>query len=178
MTDRKGDWMQTASGRAYWPLDPRPEEVDINDIAHALSHICRFGGHCNGFYSVAEHSVLVSKVVSEEHALAGLLHDATEAYLIDVPRPIKKHLADYATIEDLNWQVIARKFGLPNELPAEVKDADNAVLLAERDQIMNPPVYPWNLPGEPANVVVKGVHPYMARTLFLERFEELMHAYA
>ena len=79
-TSRNGDWLQTFTGKAFFPLDPRPEEMDIFDIAHALSNLCRYGGHCNKFYSVAEHSVLVSILCrlyyGEQVALQGLLHDA------------------------------------------------------------------------------------------------------
>jgi hypothetical protein len=65
----RGDWIQTATGRPFWPIDPRPEDIDIEDIAHALSMLCRFGGHCLRFYSVAEHSVLLSQYVAPEHKL-------------------------------------------------------------------------------------------------------------
>src|SRR5262245_27549306 len=104
MSQRIGDWMQTISGRKFWPLDPRPEEVCIEDIGHALSLVCRFGGHCHTFYSVAEHSVRVSLLAedmakSSAHwtdenirmiALSGLLHDAAEAYIGDMVRPLKR----------------------------------------------------------------------------------------
>ena len=83
---RKGDWMQTHSGIQFWPLDPRPEDILIEDIAHALSNQCRFAGHCCFHYSVAQHSVLVSENVPAQDAMWGLLHDAGEAYLVDLPR--------------------------------------------------------------------------------------------
>src|SRR4051812_6540197 len=87
---QKGDWMQTISGKAFFPLDPRPADVDIQDIAHALAFQCRFGGHVKEFYSVAEHSVRVSLICAHEDAKWGLLHDATEAYLSDIVRPVKR----------------------------------------------------------------------------------------
>jgi hypothetical protein len=86
---RKGDWMQTYTGRQFWPIDPRADEIDIVDIAHALSQQCRFAGHCKSFYSVATHSWHTSNVCNSENALWGLLHDAAEAYLVDLPTPIK-----------------------------------------------------------------------------------------
>lgn len=85
----RSDWMQTYTGRVFWPLEPRPEDVDIVDIAHALANLCRYGGHSKVFYSVAHHSVLVSQIVPPADALWGLMHDSAEAYVIDLIRPIK-----------------------------------------------------------------------------------------
>ena len=81
MSERRGDWIQTYLGIQFWPLDPRPEEVMLFDIAHSLSNMCRFTGHCREFYSVAQHSVIVSQNVPREDAAWGLLHDASEAYM-------------------------------------------------------------------------------------------------
>lgn len=92
MSDRKGDWIQTVSGKQFYPLDPRPEDVDIRDIAHALSNMCRFTGHTKTFYSVAQHSVIASHVVDPKAAMLALLHDAAEAYMGDIARPWKKFL--------------------------------------------------------------------------------------
>jgi uncharacterized protein len=89
---RNGAWIQTVTGKQFWPMDAQPEEVDIEDIAHALSLPCRFNGHCKQFYSVAEHSIHVSRVVSNENAARGLLHDAAEAYLSYIPQPVKREL--------------------------------------------------------------------------------------
>lgn len=170
---RSGNWMQTFSGLQFWPLDPRADEVFIEDIAHALSMACRYGGHCDNFYSVAEHSVHVSHVVPAEMALVGLLHDASEAYVADVIRPIKPHLAGYKAIEDRVWSVIAERFGVPTEMPAEIKLADNAVLLAESEQIMKPHPAPWCVPGEPASVTIQCWTPGEAEAAFLARFRDL-----
>jgi hypothetical protein len=170
---RVGNWQQVFSGRQFWPLDPRPEEIGIEDVAHALSMLCRFGGHCERFYSVAEHSVLVSHVVPPELALVGLLHDATEAYAVDIPRPLKPALSGYKQIEHNLWLAIASRYGLPDGMPDEVKAADNAVLLAEQAQIMKPAPAPWCIPGEAAPVTILCLPPSVAKTLFLERFAEL-----
>jgi hypothetical protein len=173
---RVGSWMQTVSGRAYWPLDPRPEEVSITDIAHSLGNMCRYAGHCEEFYSVAEHSILVSKILPPHLALQGLLHDATEAYLVDVPRPVKHTPAfdEYRRIEDMNWRVaIAPAFNLPLELDPLVHEADNAVLLAEKDAIMTEAPFPWDVPGTAADVIIHCHAPHVARELFIERFIEL-----
>lgn len=133
---RRGDWMTTASGRKFWPLDPRPEEVDVEDIAASLSNLCRYNGHCRWHYSVAQHSVYVSHRVPPGMELVGLMHDATEAYCADVPRPLKRFLANYAEIETGIWLAIAERFGLPLHIPEEVHQVDNAVLVAEMQQIM------------------------------------------
>jgi hypothetical protein len=176
---RLGNWIQTVSGRPYWPLDPRPEDVDIADIAHALSNTCRYTGHCADFYSVAEHSVLVSKILPPHLALEGLLHDATEAYLADVSRPVKQLEAfeEYRRIELLNWRAaIAPKFNLPWEMSPATHVADNAVLLAEKEHLMVEPIYPWmewSVAGEPADVIIHCFPPRVARDLFLKRFVEL-----
>lgn len=179
MTDRKGDWILTAGGRQFWPLDPRAEEVCIEDIAAALSLQCRYGGHCRWHYSVAQHSVYVSYQVPAQHALAGLLHDATEAYCVDVPRPLKASLHGYAEIEAGLWRVIAARFGLAEELPDCVHDADGAVLLAEKAQIMPPSPADWAHQGRglvaptAAPVTIGYWTPEQARKAFLRRFHEL-----
>ena len=174
-TELAGDWLQTQSGVAYWPLSPRAEDVRISDIAHALSHLCRFGGHCSRFYSVAEHSVLVSRVVPPSCAMQALLHDATEAYMVDVPRPLKKFLSNYEEIEDRNWRVIAEHFGVPYEMHPSVKYADNTVLLAEKAALLGPSPRPWDWAKDlkPAPVYVHGFAPTDAREIFLERYAEL-----
>jgi 5'-deoxynucleotidase YfbR-like HD superfamily hydrolase len=174
--DRLGNWMITTSGVRYYPLDPRAEDVKIEDIAHSLAKQCRWGGHSKRFYSVAEHSVLVSAKVPREHALTALLHDATEAYLIDLPRPIKAHMPQYKKLELLNWRVIAERFRLPDDLPQCVHDADNAVLLAEANEFFDSSQI--NLIGvlpsiQPARVSIHYLLPETAKQRFLDRFHDL-----
>jgi len=176
--ERKGNFMQTASGIAYWPLDPRPDEVRIADIAHALGMLCRYGGHCLNFYSVAEHSVHVSHLVPPEHALVALLHDATEAYCQDIVRPLKHSLPGYKEIEQRNWLAICTAFNLDPVLPQCVHDADVAMLFAEQDALM-PPSPPegdrrmgLTSPIE-AKVNIFGYMPGRASAIFMRRFEEL-----
>lgn len=174
---RYGSWMQTASGAAYWPLDPRAEEVNIIDIAHSLAMQCRYGGHCARFYSVAEHSVHVSRLVPSDDALTGLMHDATEAYCSDVIRPLKKYLANYAEIEQRNWLAIAQAYNLPKVLPQSVHDADIAMLFAEQKELMSPPPrLGWGM-GLTTPIVahtpIFGWTPARAKNEFLQRFWEL-----
>ena len=181
---RDGNWMQTCTGRAYWPCDPRSEDVFIEDIAGSLSRVCRFGGHLKDefdLYSVAEHSVHVSNLVPREHAFAALMHDAAEAYLGDVVRPFKVRLLDYRRYEDVNWLVIAARFGLPFQLPQCVHDADMAMLFAEQTVLLHKPPLPgWGMGimtpivADPA--VIEPLSRRRAKWRFMERFEELTGA--
>ena len=172
---RAGDWLQTHSGRQFWPLDPRPDDVDIHDIAHALSMLCRFGGHCDKFYSVAEHSIHVSNY-SRDDALWGLLHDASEAYLVDIPRPLKRMMPNYREIEEGVQQAICRAFDLPKAMPARVEFVDRAILMDERLQIMSGSTQAWSTDIEPLGVSIGGYQPSTAKILFLETFHRLMRA--
>jgi len=147
---RKDEWIQTASGDQFWPLDPRPEDTHIFDIASALSKLCRFGGHSNTFYSVAHHccegSVYIEKTVGDlDAAFAFLLHDASEAYICDIPRPLKRlpEFAGYLEIEDNINKVIAQKFGIDfsNQLIWEVDD----LMLATERKCFMPSNLDWGL---------------------------------
>jgi hypothetical protein len=173
MTDHRGNWIQTFTGRQFWPLDPRPEEIDIRDIAHALSLLCRFGGHVERFYSVAEHSVHVATSLPEELQLWGLLHDASEAYLVDVPRPIKPYLPAYKQFEAELMSAIARRYQLPGEIPAEVHEADNRILITERNALLVAPPAPWAFEPEPLDVTIHCWEPRMAESIFLDAFHAL-----
>ena len=174
--------MQTASGRQFWPLDPRPEEIVIEDIAHALALQCRFAGHCREPYSVAQHSVLVSRACDPRDALWGLLHDASEAYLQDMIRPLKRSpgFADrYLEAEVRLQAVICDRFGLPCEEPASVHRADVAVLLAEARDLLAPPPATWKEAqrgSDNVRAIEEPIIPWRweaARHLFLVRFAEL-----
>ncbi len=179
--NRDGHYMQTYTGKLYWPTDPSPDDVCIEDIAHHLSMLCRYTGATKYFYSVAEHSVLVSHMVSRENALAGLLHDATEAYLNDINRPLKYSpgMEGYRTIELLNWHVIARKFDLPVILPKEVHQADNDILFHEMKALMPPPPNrtDWGMglvpPGHLQPNMIHGCDWSTAKHMFMKRYEEL-----
>lgn len=176
MPPRTGDFMQTFTGRKYWPMDPRPHEIYIEDIAHSLSLQCRYAGHCIKFYSVAEHSVLIARHLAAtrapEVALAGLLHDAPEAYCVDIPRPLKPYLTNYRAIEQDNWLAIAARFGLPKELPREVHDADNRIIA---DELVNLREMPWHARyDKPLGVRLRYWSPEEAETEFLATFEALM----
>lgn len=172
---RVGDWLQTFTGRAFWPLDPRSEDVDPVDIAHALSLLCRYGGHVQAFYSVAEHCVLMSEAVASENALWALLHDATEAYVGDLIRPLKHAMPAYRTAEDRLMTVICDRFGIGYDCPAEVKAADNRIMRDERDALMKAPPLPWSsIEDVPAlGVPIGGWEPAYAERRYLDRLAEL-----
>lgn len=171
---RKGDWIQTFTGKQFWPLDPRPEEIDIRDIAHALSMLCRYNGHCLHFYSVAEHSILVSKHVSAENALWGLLHDAAEGLgAADLLRPVKKNVSGYHKIEAGLQLATAVRFNLPVDIPAEVHEIDQRMLMDEKAVMMLPAPAPWQTDLEPVGAKIEFMSPARAERAFLDRFNEL-----
>lgn len=153
MATRRGDWMTTFTGRKFWPLDPQEHEVDLKDIAHALSMLCRFGGHTSEFYSVAQHSILVGQQVARqfpEHpdwAFAGLLHDASEAYLQDIIRPIKPFLTNYADIEAKVQSTVDLELGVQiNAVGKRAwKAVDTRILVDEANAFMGAPDWVWNI---------------------------------
>lgn len=173
---RIGDWMQTFTGRAVYPLDLRPADVDIRDIAHALSMQCRYAGHTLRFYSVAEHSVQVARWCRKfgtDAALHGLLHDATEAYLVDVPRPVKPFLTGYREAEARAWDVVCQRFGLAMRTPL-VAEADNRILNDERAALMTPCEREWLMAdARPLGITIEGWLPARAEREFLALFDEL-----
>jgi hypothetical protein len=171
---RQGDWMQTMNGGQFWPMDPRPEEIDIRVIAHALSMQCRYSGHCLRFYSVAEHCVHMARYVSQPNKLWALLHDASEAYLVDIPRPIKPHLTNYYAAEKRVMEAVTEAFGLPELMPSEVKSADNRILVDERSQNMAQTDHEWVSDGlQPLGVVLRYWDPEQAKLYFLDAFHKL-----
>jgi len=172
-----------------YPLDPDQSEIDLGDIAHALSNICRFTGHCSRFYSVARHSLLVSYLAERhgiEFARVGLMHDATEAYLCDVARPIKDQdgFSAYRVAETRLWVHICLRFSLDAIcLPGEVREIDERIVTNEAIAFM--PCIPegWQLrpaftDAEMAVVppefsLYREEYPAVTRQLFLKRAAEL-----
>lgn len=172
----RGEWMQTFTGLAFYPMAAEVDDVDPCDIAHALSLICRYGGHVKRFYSVAEHCLLMSHAVAPEHALWALLHDATESYLIDLPRPIKRMMPTYRDAEDRLMLVICDRFGLDHAFPDEVRAADSRILHDERAVLLGPSPQPWNAALEalePLDVKVMGLAPETVEALYLTRLATL-----
>ncbi len=169
-------WIQTWTGKQVDPLAAHATDIDIRDIAHALSMLCRFNGHCRTFYSVAEHAVRVSYAVPEDDALWGLLHDAAEAYVTDLPRPVKQRLPAFSDIEDALLAVIMASYGLPWPMPAAVAEADDRLLATELRDLMGPPPEPWGLNVEPLAEAIEPWPWQEAERRFLARFAELTGA--
>lgn len=205
-TERKGDWMHTFTGRQYWPLDPRPDEVCVEDIAHHLGMMCRYCGACRRFYSVAEHSVGVLHVVTQalwhgEHGRNlttadvrrirrhALMHDAPEAYCHDLIRPIKRCVSGYAEVEAANHDAVCLRYGLGlvgTIGSTVIKLADNAMLLAEQAALMAPAPAKWSPIDVPAEMLADakmflerngtGWSPQEAKVEFLGEWEALLAA--
>ncbi|MEY7688119.1 HD family hydrolase [Citrobacter cronae] len=170
-------YIQTLSGKHFNYLDIQQDDIVIEDIATALSHICRFAGHLPEFYSVGQHSVLTSHLVPQEFALEALLHDAAEAYLQDIPSPLKRLLPDYQVIEARVDAAIRQKFGLPREQHPTVKYADLVMLASERRdfEIDEGSVCPCLNGIVPTDLfIINPVRPGQSYGMFINRFNELM----
>jgi len=136
-------WIQTYSGKKFTIPDIDPETITVEDIAHALSNQCRFAGHCNSFYSVAEHSIYVSNKVPPEHALEGLFHDAAEAYLGDLTAPVKAMFPEFKRIEQNVLRAIFERIGLKFPPPPIIKEIDTRMLLTEKHELMQDAPEAW-----------------------------------
>lgn len=176
---RKGTWMQTRSGTSFYPLDPRASEVSIFDVAHGLSHACRYGGHVRRFYSVAEHCVLVAMHVAPEHRCEALLHDASEAYIGDMVRPLKHtpEMTPFREAEDLIQAAVFEAFGVRStaESHAAVKVIDDRILVDEINELMaRPSAYLERMRETKAlNIPITGLPPGVAKRVFLDMFADL-----
>jgi hypothetical protein len=176
-----GPFLQTVSGRWVNPFDPDPSQLDPGDIARALANQCRFGGHSRVFYSVAQHSVIVSQLVEErggdvEDVFAALMHDATEAYLGDMPHPLKHRSplgAAFKSAEDHLERAIHERFRIKADVP-EIKRADRALLATERRAFS---AEDWHWPElegvEPLDLELTAWSPDQAAEAFAQRYAEL-----
>ena len=168
-------WIQTYTGKRVDPLDMKLEDLSIYDIAHALSLICRYSGHCNHFYSVAEHSCLISDLCSDTNKLSGLLHDASEAYLVDLARPVKQGLRDrninvFDVFEENIEKLVNKKWQVDCN-NSEVKELDSRMIRTEAPVIMAGSVEGWShMKLEPLDIKIELWSPLQAETEFLKRF--------
>lgn len=169
----KWPWLQTYTGKTFFPGNPRPEDIDIVDIAVGLSRENRYNGHTKEPYNVAQHSVMVSRIVPPEYALWGLLHDASEAYVKDLTYSVKSMLPEYKAIEKRILRVIAEKYGLSWPEPACVKEADMVLLATEKRDLMGEPPRPWRGLPEPLEQTLTPWLPTSSALIFLFRAESL-----
>ena len=176
-----GPYLQTVSGRWVNPFDPDPNQLDAGDIARALANQCRFGGHCRVFYSVAQHSVIVSELVEQrggdaEDVFAALMHDASEAYLGDMPHPLKHRSAlgeAFKTAEDHLGLAIRDRFHIKSPVP-EIKRADRALLATERRTFSSESWHWPELEGvEPLDLDLRAWSPDEAAQAFARRYAEV-----
>jgi hypothetical protein len=167
-------WIRTYSGVKFWPLDPDPYAIRIADIAHALSLQCRYAGHVKWHYSVGQHSILVSHECPEPAQLWGLMHDAAEAYLVDLPRPIKWKMPGYQEAEERLLKLIAGKYGLGWPVPDVVKELDNRMMHDEIEQLMGyDPLEALGANSRGLGVTIEQQHPAYVKQQFLLRFRFL-----
>ncbi|EEG08196.1 phosphohydrolase [Pseudogulbenkiania ferrooxidans] len=168
--------IQTVSGRYVDLLHPNAADIEIRDIAHHLAHLCRFGGAVREFYSVAEHSLRVAQILPPALRLAGLLHDAAEAYVGDVISPLKRNLASYQYVEELVHDAVRSRFGLKlsGADRATVTRADIVLLATERRDLMPADSTEWAvLVGvAPLPERIRPMPAEAARAAFLRAFEE------
>jgi len=174
------NFMLTRSGKKFFPFAPRLDDIEINDIIHALSNICRFAGHTSKFYSVAQHSVIVAQTIELSggtpiEVIAGLLHDAPEAYLIDLPTPIKEELPVYRSAEALWWDLICKQWGIPKSqvIEEKIKQADMRAFFTEaRDLMGNPAEWRERTGYNPLSMTIVPMPPEEAAHMFLAHYNK------
>lgn len=172
MSGTNGNLITTFTGRTINVFEPRPDDICIEDIAHALAHQCRYGGHTRRFYSVAEHCCILAGVAPPYLKLIALMHDAAEAYLVDVPRPIKKQLLVYYDIEAVLEQAIAKRFGLVHPWHHAVMALDDRILEDEK-QLRAAPAEGFGYSFQALDVTIESLEPAIAERRFLDTFERL-----
>lgn len=169
-------YIETFTNKQYYFLDPKPEQVCIEDIAQALSMNCRYSGHVKEFYSVAEHSCIISDMVldltgNSQLALDALLHDASEAYLTDIPRPIKQHIKNYKDIELISEKCIQKALGC-NSMNGLIKHIDMHIVRDEAEQLFQSVPF-WVYDYESVGVTVNCLTPKQAKIEFMKRYEDI-----
>lgn len=171
----RGATIITRSGHYFDFLDPKPETIHIEDIAWALAFTCRFGGQSLFYYSVAQHSILVSEIVSPELRFAALMHDAAEAYAGDIVGPLKQLLPDYKVVEKRVEAAVAERFGFPVEMSPEIKHADLRLLRTEQRDLTSGHADNWNGLDEypPLKQRILPMSPTEAAEAFLDHFHVL-----
>lgn len=167
-------WIQTYTGKKFHLTNPQPDDIDIYDIAHHLSQLCRFVGASSRFYSVAQHSILLSHRVLEEYALWGLLHDAAEAYLGDVVTQMKRRMYIYKEMEQKVLRTIAEHFNLEWPMPRTIKEADLRMLVTEKRDVMRATDLDWELEAKPYDQFIMPIGCVQAEISFLSRYDTII----
>lgn len=163
-----------ANGDFFDFLAPEKHKYDIECIAYSLSNQCRYTGHSSSFYSVAEHSVLVSKLVTDPALrLTGLLHDAGEAFVGDVASPLKQLLPDFKRIEESVNAALAKFYKLPYPFPDEIHQADKAAYRTEAAQLTKAYDKLWYINHPTLDIEIKCLSPKGAFREFMNRYEFL-----
>lgn len=172
--------MQTLTGHKFYVLDPEPEDIHIEDISGSLGKICRFNGHPQSFYSVGQHCVLGSHVIEAQtqdllSALAFLLHDSGEAYLMDMVRPLKSmpELEAYRLASKKLDRVIEKRFSLPEGILDHpiIKETDNRMLFTEKRDLLV--AFQWDQSVQPYDFKIKPWSWRKAQREYLFRYHEL-----
>lgn len=162
-------WIRVYSGKQFHFLNPKQSEIDIYDIAHNLSQLCRFTGSTRTFYSIAEHCCRVSDILPDSLKLSGLAHDFAEAYMADINSPLKSILPQYKEVERRVEAVIYKKYNIKYPFPAEVKNADMVLLVTEMRDLMPKEDFK-TIPFKPLDKPVKPWSMKRAETELLKRF--------
>lgn len=172
-----GPTILLASGNYFDYEAPDQSFFTIEDIAHGLAMTCRFAGQCCRHYSVAQHSVHVSHIVSPEHAYQGLMHDAPEFAVGDMAKPLKVLLPEYSVIEKRVEAAVFKRFVVPTPLPASIKEADIRMLATEQRQLMhNRDDWDYTRGRAPLDLIIPEWTPEVAKAAFLARYAELAPA--
>ena len=173
-------YVSTVSGNRFYPLEPRIDRVAIEDIAHGLAYQCRFNGQTQAFYSVAQHSLVVASLVPTDLRLAALLHDAAEAYLGDMVKPLKVLLPEFAAIEEKVSAIIAGAFGIDFSDYGPIKRADLIALATEKRDLMPHSVERWAYLDDirPLPGTIVPMDPAQGKQAFLLEFTRLRKANA
>lgn len=172
------DYVSTFSGNRFYPLRPHIDRVAIEDIAHGLAYQCRFNGQTREFYSIAQHSLIVASLVPPALRLAALLHDAAEAYLGDMVKPLKVLLPEFAALEDQVSAIIAATYGIDFSDYAPIKHADLIALATEKRDLMPHSVERWAYLDDitPLPAIIRALGPQEAKQRFLDEFAILSSA--